>query len=203
MTMTRSKRERRNQRLRRELAAKDLKIGDLTAQNVDLTEQIVKLSEKVQLLSDEIKRLKKLPKHPKLKPNKGTGMHDKVKAKLSNSTDGKRKKRRRGRKKYSDNIQRKTIDVKAKNVPEGSTRIGFKNYRVQELVLSPLLIEYRREIWRMPCGRRITADLPEHVKGSHYGSELRCLVVSLYYQGQSTVPSIVDGTRFHRDPIHF
>ncbi len=119
-------------------------------------------------------------------------MHDKVKAKLSNSTDGRRRKRRRGREKYSGNIQRKTIEVKAKNVPECSTRIGFKSYSVQELVLSPLLIEYRREVWRTPCGRCFAADLPEHVKGSHYGPELRCLVASLYYQGQSTVPRIVD-----------
>ncbi len=96
------------------------------------------------MLSDEIKRLKKLPKHPKLKPSRSSGMHDKVKAKLSNSTDGSRKKRRRGRKKYSDNIQRKTIEVKATNVAESSTRIGFKSCRVQELVLSPLLIEYRQ-----------------------------------------------------------
>ena len=59
-------------------------------------------------------------------------------------------------------------------------------------MLSPLLIEYRREVWRTPCGRRITAALPEHVKGSHFGPELRCLVVSLYYQGQSTVARIVD-----------
>ncbi len=98
VTLTRSKRDRRNQRLHRELAAKDL-------QFVDLTEQNVKLSEQVQLLSDEIKRLKKLPKHPKLKPNKGSGMHDKVKAKISNSTDGKRKKRRCCRKLFSDSIQ--------------------------------------------------------------------------------------------------
>ena len=122
----------------------------------------------------------------------GTGMHDKVKAKLSNSTDGSRRKRRRGRKKYSDNIQRKTIEVKAINLAEGSTRIGFKSYRVQELVLSPLLTEYRREVWRTPCGSRFTAALPEHVKGSHFGADLRRLAVSLYYQGQSTVVRIVD-----------
>ncbi len=81
MTMTRSKRDRRKQRMRREQAAKDLQI-------VDLTEQNAKLSEQVQLSSDEIKRLKKLPKCPKLKPSKPSGMHKKVKAELSNSTDG-------------------------------------------------------------------------------------------------------------------
>ena len=57
VTTTRSKRDRRNQRMRREQAAKDLQI-------VDLTEQNAKLSEQVQLLSDEIKRLKKLPDPP-------------------------------------------------------------------------------------------------------------------------------------------
>ncbi len=59
-------------------------------------------------------------------------------------------------------------------------------------MLSPLLIEYRREVWRAPCGKRIIADLPEHVKGSQFGPELKCMAMSLYYQAQSTVPRIVD-----------
>ena len=169
-----------NRQLREQLELKDRQL-------CELAEAYAELRQKVQSLSDEIKVLKKLPKRPQLKPS---GMHDKTRAKVSKKSGKAKKKPVRGPKKFSDKAQRVEVVVKAQNVPEGSRLIGYRDYRVQDLVLCPMLIRYRRERWQTPSGRRITAPLPEHVKG-HFGADLHRLVVALYYQGQSTVPRIV------------
>ncbi len=166
--------------LREHLELKDRQLCELAEANAELRQ-------KVQSLSDEIKVLKNLPKRPQLKPS---GMHDKTRAKVSKKSGKAKKKPVRGPKKFSDKAQRVEVVVKAQNVPEGSRLIGYRDYRVQDLVLCPMLIRYRRERWQTPSGRRITAPLPEHVKG-HFGADLHRLVVALYYQGQSTVPRIV------------
>src|SRR3712207_9067334 len=52
--------------------------------------------------------------------------------------------------------------------PPGSRRKGYEPYTVQDLVLSPRVIRYRRERWLTPDGRAIVAPLPPEVAG-HFG----------------------------------
>ena len=69
-------------------------------------------------------------------------------------------------------------------VPPGSRRKGYEPYTVQDLVLSPRVIRYRRERWVIPDGREVVAPLPPEVAG-HFGPGVVRFVLVQHVQGQA------------------
>jgi hypothetical protein len=65
---------------------------------------------------------------------------------------------------------------------------------VQDLVLRPQLIRYRRERWATPDGQSALAPLPAGIT-SHFGPELRRFVLLQYHQGQVTVERLTTQLR--------
>jgi hypothetical protein len=57
---------------------------------------------------------------------------------------------------------------------------------VQDRVLHPHIVRYRRARWLTPDGKTITAALPPGVSG-HFGAALRRFVLAQHHQGQITV----------------
>lgn len=145
-----------------------------------LLEEVAELKRENAALREENARLKGQPPRPKLKPSgmaKGAASRGKGPAKGG-------KKRSRGSKR-----SRLTIDedrVLAPAVPQGSRFKGYEDYLVQDLVVRPHTIRYRRERWVTPSGETVLGELPANTKG-HFGPELRRLVLALYHRGQMTV----------------
>jgi len=147
---------------------------------LQLLEGIAALRAENAALRQEIARLKGLKGPPSIKPS---GME---KATDAAAAGGKR----RGR---GGKLSRLTIDeeriVKAE-VPDGSRFKGYEDYVVQDLILRPHVVRYRRQRWLTPDGRMVVAPLPAGIAG-HFGPELRRFVLAQYHRGQVTVPRLV------------
>ena len=131
----------------------------------------------VAALREENRRLKGLKGPPSLKPS---GMDKATEAPPKRGASA----RRRGAKNARLAIDEDRI-LKAA-APAGSRFKGYEDFLVQDLVIKPRVIRYRRERWLTPHGETLVAPLPPGLKG-HFGPELRRFVLAQYHQGQVTV----------------
>jgi Transposase IS66 family len=145
--------------------------------------RVAALEEENRQLREENARLKGLPKRPKLAPG---GMEQ------ASGPDQPAKARRRGRKRRGGKrpppvTEERTLTVAA---PPGSRRKGYEPYTVQDLVLAPQVIRYRRERWVTPDGQEIIAPLPAEVRG-HFGPGIVRFVLMQHVQGQVTTERLL------------
>jgi hypothetical protein len=161
----------------------DLSTAELKALVVQLLGEVAGLKQIVSAQREEIARLKGLKGPPSIKPS---GMERASEPKPPSGGGGKRRGRGRQR------IALGAIEdrVLAADVPPGSRFKGYERYLVQDLVLRPVAIRFRRERWVTPDGRTVLAPLPPGIDG-HFGPELRRFVLAQYHQGQVTVPRLV------------
>src|SRR3954447_6335103 len=161
-------------------------LEDLKKLVVQLMVEVTALREENQQLRAEIARLKDLPKKPKLAPggmDKATEPDKRVRTKEARRQ---RHKRQSGRR-TPPVTEERTLVVE---VPAGSRRRGFENYTVQDLILTPQVIRFRRERWVTPEGQEIVAPLPPEVSG-HFGPGIVRYVLMQHVQGQVTVERLL------------
>src|SRR6266480_1374700 len=156
--------------------------ADLKGLVVKLLEQVAELQRTVAAQRDEIARLKGGPGRPRIKPS---GMEEASEAKPLGSNP--RRPRGSTRSKLSIDEER-TVKVTAP--PRGSRFKGYTSFLVQDLVIRPHVVNFRREHWLTPDGKMMAAPLPAGLRG-HFGPELRRFVLAQYHQGQVTVPRLV------------
>ena len=160
-----------------------LSSSELKALVVALLERVTALERTVAAQRDEIARLKGGPGRPAIKPS---GMERATQPKL---TGGQGKHGRGGGPKTARRVIHEDRVVKA-TAPAGSRFKGYEDFVVQDLVLRPHVVRYRRERWLTPDGQTITAPLPAGVRG-HFGPELRRFVLVQHHQGQVTVARLL------------
>src|SRR5512134_2788398 len=159
---------------------------DLKRLVVELLMRMAAQDEEIRALRDENAHLKALPKRPKLAPggmDKATEPDRRAKVKA-----GRRQKRKaRGGPRMPPATDERTLTVA---VPPGSRRKGYETYTVQDLVLAPKVIRYRRERWVTPDGREIVAPLPAEVTG-HFGPGVVRFILMQHVQGQVTTERLL------------
>ena len=128
------------------------------ADDTPLVRQLVEIirtqQERIQQLEDEIARLKGLKTRPVIAPSRLETPPRKPPA------PGRK---RPGSDKRSKTAQLTITDEKVVPLvdkPPGSTFKGYEEYVVQELVIEPRVILYRRERWQTPDGQTLIAPLP-------------------------------------------
>jgi len=163
----------------------DLAKSELEELVSNLLGEVVEQRRIIARLREEIARLKKVKGRPDIKPSKPSGM-ERASERKARSNDGKR--RGRGKKKPPREPAEDRV-VKAV-VPEGSRFKGYEDFIVQDVIIRPVTIRFRRERWMTPDGTTIVAPLPDGIKG-HFGPELRRFVLMQYHQGQVTVGRLV------------
>jgi Transposase IS66 family len=159
-----------------------LDVAGLRRLLLQVLEENAALRAEVAALREEVRRLKGLKGPPAIKPSKPSGMDKATEAKPRG-----RNKRRRGAKNARLTVDE--VQVVRAEVPPGSRFKGYEDFVVQDLVIRPRVIRYRRERWLTPGGMTVVAPLPPGTLG-HFGPELRRFVLALYHQGQSTVERI-------------
>jgi hypothetical protein len=148
-----------------------------------LLARVAALEEENRQLREENARLKALPKRPKLAPggmDRASGPGQPAKAR-------RRGRKRRGSRRTPLVTEERILTVA---VPPGSRRKGYEPYTVQDLVLTPRVIRYRRERLVTPDGREIVAPLPPEVTG-HFGPGVMRFLLMQHVQGQVTTERLL------------
>ena len=159
-----------------------LGLEELKALLLQALEENARLKAENAELREEIARLKGLKGRPKLKPS---GME---KAAETAGAKGGKRKRRRGAKRGALALDETRI-LKPDSLPEGARFKGYEDFIVQDIVIMPWTVRYRRERWLLPSGRTVVTALPKDV-GSHFGPNLKRFILSQYHQGQVTIPRL-------------
>src|SRR3954462_5348209 len=150
-------------------------------------DRIQQLEERLHQLEDEIARLKGLKARPRIAPSS-----------LESPTRPPRdpKAKRPGSAKRSKTAQLTITEetvVPLPDIPEGAVFKGYEDFIVQNLILKPRVIRYRREHWLTPDGRSLGAPFPAAVlPGSHYGPDLICFILHQYHHQHVTQPLLLE-----------
>jgi hypothetical protein len=158
--------------------------SELKALVLKLLEEVTELRRTVAAQHDEIARLKGGSGRPNVKPS---GM-EQASEPTPPAGGGARPAGRGGTRSKLSITEERTL--KAQDVPPGSRFKGHTSFVVQDLVMQPHVVDFRRERWRTPDGRIVTAALPDGIRG-HFGPHLRRFVLVLYHQAQTTLPRLV------------
>jgi hypothetical protein len=137
----------------------------------------------IQQLRDEIARLKGLKTRPLIAPSplevsprpprqpgqKRPGSAKRLKTALLTITD--------------------EVVVPLTDPPPGSVFKGYEDFVVQDLIIRPQIILYRRERWLTPDGQNRVAELPAEVRpDSHFGPTLISFIIHQYHHQHVTQP---------------
>jgi hypothetical protein len=164
------------------------KLPELTeADDTPFTRQLLEvmraMQERIQQLEDENARLKGLKTRPVIAPSRLE-----TPPRQPPAPDRKRP----GSDKRSKTAHLIiTIDrvVPLVDKPPESIFKGYEDFVVQDLVIEPRVILYRRERWQTPNGQTLIAPLPfEVVPGSHFGPNLICFILHQYHHQHVTQP---------------
>jgi hypothetical protein len=153
-------------------------------------ERIQQLEERVRQLEDEIARLKGLKTRPRIAPSALE-----TPPRPPRDPNAKRPGSAKRSKTAGLSITEETV-LPLPDVPEGAVFKGYEDFVVQDLVLRPRVIRYRREHWMTPDGRSLVAPLPAEVlPGSHYGPDLICFILHQYHHQHVTQPLLLEQLR--------
>ena len=80
-------------------------------------------------------------------------------------------------------------------IPLGSRFKGYRDFIVQDLIISSHNTRYRLERWITPQGDTVKAELPVELGGRHFGPELVRFIVYQYHHCQTTQPLLLEQLR--------
>src|SRR6201997_834818 len=124
--------------------------AELRALMITLRGEVTELKRVVAEQRAEIARVKGLKGPPSIKPS---GMEQGTEPRPSASGS---RRRGRGAKRVGAAIEDRVL---AAEVPAGSRFKGYETYLIQDLIVRPVAIRFRRERWLTPDGRTIVAPL--------------------------------------------
>jgi transposase IS66 family protein len=150
-------------------------------------ERILHLEERIKQLEDEIARLKGLNARPRIAPSSLE-----TPPRPPRDPNAKRPGSAKRSKTAELNVTEE-IYIRVPDVPDDWVFKGYEDFFVQDLVLKPRVVRYRRERWLTPDGQNRVAPLPADVlPGSHFGPDLICFILHQYHHQHVTQPLLLE-----------
>jgi hypothetical protein len=152
----------------------------LVRQLLDLLQQ---QQEIIQQLRDEIARLKGLKTRPLIAPSP-LEVSPRPPREPGQKRPGSAKRLKTALLSITDEVVVPLIDP-----PPDSVFKGYEDFVVQDLIIRPQIIRYRRERWLTPDGQNRVAALPSDVlPDSHFGPTLISFIIHQYHHQHVTQP---------------
>jgi hypothetical protein len=170
------------------IAGIEIPVADQTPLLLALVEIIGRQERQIQELKDEIQKLKGTTQRPKISPSKLL-KPDKPKPKPGEKRPGSAK-----RSKNKDFEVTDTIALTLDDLPEGTRIEGYRDFYVQDLVIQPKVILYRRTVYRLPDGTLRVAQRLEDMD-SHFGVSLRQYILLQVHQNHVTQNRLLEELR--------
>lgn len=180
-----------------ELSPKSKKqINKLQAFSEELLEENNQFREENAHLKDEVAILKGEKKRPVFKPSR---MHEEAgKAPAQEPQAGQGKSKRAGSAKRSKTRQLQAAELiiaPTEPIPPGSRSKGYRDFTVQDIVITPKNTRYRLAHWQTPDGRHLIGELPKALQGRHFGPDLVAYVLYQHHHCHVTQPLLHEQLR--------
>src|SRR5450759_2342686 len=141
------------------------------------------LQQRIQELEDEILRFKGLKTRPIIAPSPLEAPPPPPRE------PGQKRPGSAKRLKTAQWIVTDTVVVPLADPPPRSILRGYEDFMVQDLIIRPQVILYRRERWQTPDGQNLVAGLPAGVRpDSHFGPTLIAFILHQYHHQHVTQP---------------
>jgi hypothetical protein len=179
-----------------ELTPKSRKqVGKLQAFGEGLLEEIHAFEDLVARLNDEVAVLKGEKKRPVFTPsrmNEEAGQADNTAAQCQ---PGKRPGSQKKSKTAELRIDHERVIAPIEPIPPGARFKGYRDFIVQDILITPLNTRYRLAHWQTPDGRRLTGQLPASLRGGHFGPELVSHILYQHHHCLVTQPLLHEQLR--------
>jgi len=179
-----------------ELTPKSKKqVGKLQCFTEGLLEEIHAFEDLVARLKDEVAIRKGEKKRPVFKPsrmNEEAGPADNTAAECQPS-------KRPGSQKKSKtaklSIDRECVIEPIEPVPPGSRFKGYRDFIVQDILITPLNTRYRLAHWQTPDGQHLSGRLPKSLRDGHFGPNLVAHILYQHHHCHVTQPLLHEQLR--------
>lgn len=170
-------------------------VGKLQTFTEGLLEEIYAFEDRVGRLNDEVAILKGEKKRPVFKPSRMNEEAGKADSTTKKCPPIKRPGSQKKSKTAELRIDHESVIEPIEAIPPGARFKGYRDFIVQDILITPWNTRYRLAHWQTPDGRHLTGRLPASLRGGHFGPELVSYILYQHHHCLVTQPLLHEQLR--------
>jgi hypothetical protein len=170
-------------------------VGRLESFAEELLEEVHAFEDLVARLRDEMATLKGEKRRPVFKPSRMNEEAGQADIKPAECPLTRRPGSRKKSKTAELRIDRECIIEPGEAIAPGSRFKGYRDFIVQDILITPLNTRYRLAHWQTPDGRHLSGRLPKSLRGGHFGPELVSYILYQHHHCLVTQPLLHEQLR--------